>query len=140
MVFNDEEMDFMIAHVARDVECSSDGNAKASAHMQKLLKDLASVATDPAKPKNKESVKVKLKAMRRNPVNQQRRRDQVNSVNKRQNPINNPIWNPIKYQEKSELRAVEREVYHERLAASGKVQRDTTEVRVSHPARVDVQV
>ena len=136
MVFNDEEMVVMIAHVARDVECASDGKPKAGARMQKLLTDLAGVASNPAKPKKREAVKSKLKEMRRNPVQQQRRRDQVNAVNQSHNLINNPI----KYKEKAELRAVERDAHHEELAASGKVARDKTEVRVSRPARVDVQV
>jgi hypothetical protein len=132
MVFNDEEMVFMIAHVARDVACASDGNAKSGARMQKLLTDLAGVASNPAKPKKREAVRSKLKEMRSNPVQQQRRRDQVKTVSQRHYPIKN--------KEKAELRAVERDVHHEQLAASGKVARDKTEVRVSRPARVDVQV
>ena len=118
MSFNEEEMDFIIAHVARD------GDAKPHARLQKLLEDLAGVATDPAKPKTKRQVFEKLRVMRRNPVQQQRRLDQMNAIN----------------QESKDRRAVAHEAYHEQLAASGKVTRDTSEVRDSRPARVDVQV
>ena len=126
MSFNEEEMDFIIAHVARD------GDAKPHARLQKLLEDLAGVATDPAKPKKKEQVHEKLKAMRRNPVQLQRRLDQTNAINQMNNAKNN--------QETKDRRAVAHEAYHEQLAASGKVACDTSEVRVSRPARVDVQV
>ena len=118
MSFNEEEMDFIIAHVARD------GDAKPHARLQKLLEDLAGVATDPAKPKKKEQVHEKLKAMRRNPVQLQRRLDQTNAINKAT----------------KDRRAVEREAHLDQLASSGKVARDTSEVRDSRPARVDVQV
>ena len=130
MSFNEEEMDFMIAHVARD------GDAKPHARLQKLLEDLAGVATDPAKPKKKEQVHEKLKAMRRNPVQLQRRLDQTNAINQMNNSKNNAKNN----QETKDRRAVAHEAYHEQLAASGKVTRDTSEVRDSRPARVDVQV
>ena len=126
MSFNEEEMDFIIAHVARD------GDAKPHARLQKLLEDLAGVATDPAKPKTKRQVFEKLRVMRRNPVQQQRRLDQMNAINQNHNSKN--------HQATKDLRAVEREACFAQLASSGKVARDTTEVRVSGPARVDVQV
>ena len=81
-----------------------------------------------------------LKVLRKNPVKLETHLKKKTENNAVTNVVNNPISNPISNLQKSELRAVEREAYHEQLASSGKVQRNTTEVCVSRPAKVDVQV
>lgn len=114
MVFHDKEMEVIHAHVARDDECASDSREKAIARMEKLLDDLATVATDPVKPKKKETVKAKLQTMRKGPVQLQLRRDWSNANNQSTNS------------KQSEQRAVQREAYHEELAASVTVQRNSS--------------
>jgi len=146
MVFNDNESQFLIAYIARDKECASWDTAKKSVRMQRLLTDLAGVATDPAKPKKRRTVEAMLYKMRQNPAQQELRREKERASNATTNQVHNKdgpakrASNAITNLKVREATAVAREVYHDHLAASGAVMRNTTEVRVSRPANVDVEV
>lgn len=64
-MFNDDQMQFMVAHVDRDDEFPSDSTVYKTVYLQKILKDLSGVTTDFGKPQTLNTVQVNLKTMRK---------------------------------------------------------------------------
>ena len=109
--------------------------------LEKLLKDLAVVASDPDRPKKKQAVKSKIKVLRKDALQLQEFVDKKNARNVITNPINSLINNPINTVIASEKQYVtEHDLWLVECVVSGEVEHNPDQVCVSRPAKVDFQV